>query len=166
MEANPLSDETKELFECFNLKVDSIFHNICNNVDPLYQTFSRPQDRNRMLIPYSFVRMQVILSYNSWICMLILIGTSMESLYMDFLPVRFSLIQLTSSSYAQPSTLRKWCLGEPSNLLAFKRPSNTPLYAVPSQIYSPTNKIRTILVPSLSSQLISFTKPLLLPTNI
>ncbi|RDW60563.1 hypothetical protein BP6252_11946 [Coleophoma cylindrospora] len=59
IQASPLSDETKELFDSYNLKVDTLFHNVCNNVDPLYQTFSRPQDRNRMLIPYSFVRMYI-----------------------------------------------------------------------------------------------------------
>ncbi|KAI9734260.1 MAG: hypothetical protein M1834_002364 [Cirrosporium novae-zelandiae] len=54
-----LPENLGPLLSSFNEKTDEWFYNINNNINPLYQTFSRPQDRNRMLIPYSFVRMYI-----------------------------------------------------------------------------------------------------------
>ncbi|KAH7047322.1 hypothetical protein B0J12DRAFT_118246 [Macrophomina phaseolina] len=40
-----------------NEALDTWFHRVHNSIDPLYQTFSKPQDRNRLIIPYAFVRL-------------------------------------------------------------------------------------------------------------
>lgn len=42
-----------------NAALDTWFHRVHNSIDPLYQTFSKPQDRNRLVIPYAFARLCV-----------------------------------------------------------------------------------------------------------
>ncbi|RDW82344.1 hypothetical protein BP6252_03456 [Coleophoma cylindrospora] len=59
LSSRPLSVDTQELFLSLNAQLDTWFHKISNEIDPLYQTYSTPQDRNRMLIPYASVRMYI-----------------------------------------------------------------------------------------------------------
>ncbi|KAF4536500.1 Peptidase M20 [Lasiodiplodia theobromae] len=42
-----------------NAALDTWFHRVHNSIDPLYQTFSKPQDRNRLVIPYAFARLYI-----------------------------------------------------------------------------------------------------------
>lgn len=42
-----------------NESLDTWFHRVHNSIDPLYQTFSKPQERNRLIIPYAFVRLYI-----------------------------------------------------------------------------------------------------------
>ncbi|KAL0256837.1 hypothetical protein SLS55_007646 [Diplodia seriata] len=43
----------------FNASLEGWFHRVHNSIDPLYQTFSQPQDRNRLDIPYAFARLYI-----------------------------------------------------------------------------------------------------------
>lgn len=39
-----------------NENIDTWFYKINNSINPLYQTFDGIQDRNRFLVPYSFLK--------------------------------------------------------------------------------------------------------------
>lgn len=58
--SEPISSENMELLEMSNQELDSWFHRHSTDVDPIYQSYSKPQDRNRMKIPYNLVRMYVL----------------------------------------------------------------------------------------------------------
>lgn len=58
--SEPISSENMELLEKSNQKLNSWFHRHSTDVDPIYQSYSKPQDRNRMKIPYNLVRMYVL----------------------------------------------------------------------------------------------------------
>ncbi|KAB2569624.1 Peptidase M20 domain-containing protein 2 [Lasiodiplodia theobromae] len=60
---NALSDlsmpEQEAQLVALNAALDTWFHRVHNSIDPLYQTFSKPQDRNRLVIPYAFARLYI-----------------------------------------------------------------------------------------------------------
>lgn len=53
----PLSDEAASMLQSLSTKVESWFERINLETEPLYQTFSEVQDRNRMAIPYAMLSM-------------------------------------------------------------------------------------------------------------
>lgn len=59
MSVMPLSGHTTDLISSLNSQLDNWFHKVSNEINPVYQTYSVPQDRNRLFIPYAFVRMFV-----------------------------------------------------------------------------------------------------------
>ncbi|KGO46783.1 hypothetical protein PEX1_001800 [Penicillium expansum] len=57
--AKPLLQEVVDLFTSADEKVDQWFHEINNNIHPLYQTFPERQDRNRLLMPFAFMKLYI-----------------------------------------------------------------------------------------------------------
>lgn len=55
--AKPLLQEVIDLFTSSDEQVDQWFHEINNNIHPLYQTFPERQDRNRLLMPFAFMKL-------------------------------------------------------------------------------------------------------------
>ncbi|KAJ5110183.1 hypothetical protein N7532_002828 [Penicillium argentinense] len=55
--SEPISVENLELLQESNHKLDSWYHRHSTAVDPVYQSYSKPQDRDRMKIPYNLIRM-------------------------------------------------------------------------------------------------------------
>ncbi|VUC25571.1 unnamed protein product [Clonostachys rosea] len=54
-----LTPDREAFMETSNEQVEKWFYHINNNLNPLYQTFSDKQDRNRFLIPYCFILMYI-----------------------------------------------------------------------------------------------------------
>lgn len=48
-----------DLLETSNQKLDAWYLRHSTDVDPVYQSYSKPQDRDRMKIPYNLIRMYV-----------------------------------------------------------------------------------------------------------
>lgn len=57
LQSRPIAEEISNLLTSFDERVDAWFYKLNNSVDPLYQTFPSKQDRNRLMVPYGFVRM-------------------------------------------------------------------------------------------------------------
>ncbi|CAI7604995.1 unnamed protein product [Penicillium discolor] len=57
--AKPLLQEVVDLFTSSDELVDQWFHEINNNIHPLYQTFPERQDRNRLLMPFAFMKLYI-----------------------------------------------------------------------------------------------------------
>ncbi|OQD97180.1 hypothetical protein PENSOL_c013G06366 [Penicillium solitum] len=57
--AKPLLQEVVDLFTSSDELVDQWFHEINNNMHPLYQTFPERQDRNRLLMPFAFMKLYI-----------------------------------------------------------------------------------------------------------
>ncbi|KAM0806807.1 putative Transcription factor domain-containing protein [Seiridium cardinale] len=56
LHVSPLPAEVTALLDSSNHKIDGWFYAINNSINPLYQTFHGKQDRNRFLVPYSFLK--------------------------------------------------------------------------------------------------------------
>ncbi|KAH8669088.1 hypothetical protein BX600DRAFT_497041 [Xylariales sp. PMI_506] len=56
LHSSPLPSAVVSLFETSNNRFDRWFYEINNTINPLYQTFSGKQDRNRFLVPYCFLK--------------------------------------------------------------------------------------------------------------
>lgn len=54
--AKPLFQEVLDLFTSSDELTDQWFHEINNDIHPLYQTFPEKQDRNRLLMPFAFMK--------------------------------------------------------------------------------------------------------------
>ncbi|KAI4604168.1 hypothetical protein KJ359_000296 [Pestalotiopsis sp. 9143b] len=56
LQVSPLPEDVTSLLDSSNQKIDRWFYEINNKMNPLYQTFQDKQDRNRFLVPYSFLK--------------------------------------------------------------------------------------------------------------
>ncbi|KAF7516461.1 hypothetical protein G7054_g14143 [Neopestalotiopsis clavispora] len=56
---SPLPSDVTSLLDLSNQKIDRWFYEINNKMNPLYQTFQDRQDRNRFLVPYSFLKIYI-----------------------------------------------------------------------------------------------------------
>lgn len=56
LQVSPLPVDVTSLLDSSNQKIDRWFYEINNKMNPLYQTFQDKQDRNRFLVPYSFLK--------------------------------------------------------------------------------------------------------------
>ncbi|KKK20388.1 hypothetical protein AOCH_005226, partial [Aspergillus ochraceoroseus] len=59
LQLNPMPQEAIQLLESFDQSIDRWFHKINNTIEPVYQTFVDKQDRNRFLIPYTFMKIYI-----------------------------------------------------------------------------------------------------------
>ncbi|KAJ9151755.1 Fungal transcriptional regulatory protein, N-terminal [Pleurostoma richardsiae] len=59
VQEQPMPQEIVELLASFDQRVDRWFYEINNNIEPLYQTFSSKQDRNRFMVPYAVMKVYV-----------------------------------------------------------------------------------------------------------
>ncbi|CAI7636475.1 unnamed protein product [Penicillium glandicola] len=57
--AKPLLQSVVGLFTSSDEQVDQWFHEINNNIHPLYQTFPGRQDRNRLLMPFAYIKLYI-----------------------------------------------------------------------------------------------------------
>jgi hypothetical protein len=57
LQSRPMVEHISNLLTAFDERVDAWFYKVNNAVDPLYQTFPGKQDRNRLMVPYGFIRM-------------------------------------------------------------------------------------------------------------
>ncbi|KAH8205255.1 hypothetical protein TruAng_000502 [Truncatella angustata] len=59
LHVTPLPQDVTSLLDNANGKIDRWFYDINNTINPLYQTFHGRQDRNRFLVPYSFLKIYI-----------------------------------------------------------------------------------------------------------
>ncbi|RAK95080.1 fungal specific transcription factor domain-containing protein [Aspergillus ibericus CBS 121593] len=59
LQLNPLGAAQTDLLTSFDRSIDEWFYRINNIIEPQYQTFSDKQDRNRFIIPYTFMKMYI-----------------------------------------------------------------------------------------------------------
>ncbi|ETS74222.1 hypothetical protein PFICI_14088 [Pestalotiopsis fici W106-1] len=59
LHVSPLPSDVTSLLDLSNQKIDRWFYEINNKMNPLYQTFQDRQDRNRFLVPYSFLKIYI-----------------------------------------------------------------------------------------------------------
>lgn len=57
MRCKPLSQASIDLLSASDDAVDSWLHEMTNKFHPLYQTFPEKQDRNRLLMPFAFMKL-------------------------------------------------------------------------------------------------------------
>ncbi|KAE8379011.1 hypothetical protein BDV26DRAFT_177568 [Aspergillus bertholletiae] len=59
IQQQPISSDVCRQLQLYDKQLESWFRRNEEEMDPIYQTFSKPQDRNRMAIPYNFARMHL-----------------------------------------------------------------------------------------------------------
>ncbi|CAI7567171.1 unnamed protein product [Penicillium pancosmium] len=59
MRCKPLPQAVIDLLNSSDEAVDKWLHEVTNKVHPLYQTFSEKQDRNRLLVPFGFMKLYI-----------------------------------------------------------------------------------------------------------
>lgn len=57
MRSKPLPQAAIDLLTSSDEAVDKWLHEMTNKFHPLYQTFSEKQDRNRLLVPFAFMKL-------------------------------------------------------------------------------------------------------------
>ncbi|KAE8140486.1 hypothetical protein BDV38DRAFT_279988 [Aspergillus pseudotamarii] len=59
IQEQPVTSDVCRQLQFYDKQLESWFRRNEEEMDPIYQTFSKPQDRNRMAIPYNFARMHL-----------------------------------------------------------------------------------------------------------
>ncbi|KAE8361446.1 hypothetical protein BDV27DRAFT_147803 [Aspergillus caelatus] len=59
IQEQPITSDVCRQLQFYDKQLESWFRRNDEEMDPIYQTFSKPQDRNRMAIPYNFARMHL-----------------------------------------------------------------------------------------------------------
>ncbi|KNG79935.1 hypothetical protein ANOM_011710 [Aspergillus nomiae NRRL 13137] len=59
MQRQPITSGVCRQLQLYDKQLQGWFRRNDEEMDPIYQTFSKPQDRNRMAIPYNFARMHL-----------------------------------------------------------------------------------------------------------
>ncbi|KAE8328030.1 hypothetical protein BDV39DRAFT_214591 [Aspergillus sergii] len=59
IQEQPITSDVCRQLQFYDKQLESWFRRNDEEMDPIYQTFSKPQDRNRMEIPYNFARMHL-----------------------------------------------------------------------------------------------------------
>ncbi|UDD59377.1 hypothetical protein AFCA_006797 [Aspergillus flavus] len=59
IQQQPITSDVCRQLQFYDKQLESWFRRNDEEMDPIYQTFSKPQDRNRMEIPYNFARMHL-----------------------------------------------------------------------------------------------------------
>jgi hypothetical protein len=57
LQSRLMVEQILNLLISFDERVDAWFYKVNSGVDPLYQTFPSKQDRDRLMVPYGFIRM-------------------------------------------------------------------------------------------------------------
>ncbi|KAB8254208.1 hypothetical protein BDV32DRAFT_157134 [Aspergillus pseudonomiae] len=81
IQQQPITSDVCRQLQLYDEQLQGWFRRNDEEMDPIYQTFSKPQDRNRMAIPYNFARMHL----NG----LVLYGLKPDSASNDQLRVQF-----------------------------------------------------------------------------
>lgn len=55
--AQPIPQKIVDSLVSLDQRADAWFHEINNDLDPLYQTFHEQQDRNRFMVPYTYIKL-------------------------------------------------------------------------------------------------------------
>ncbi|KAE8154374.1 hypothetical protein BDV25DRAFT_172394 [Aspergillus avenaceus] len=59
IQEQPMMPNTCQLLQTYNQELESWYRRTNQEIDPIYQTFSKPQDRNRLEIPYDYGRIYI-----------------------------------------------------------------------------------------------------------
>ncbi|GAB1201499.1 hypothetical protein APSETT445_000073 [Aspergillus pseudonomiae] len=59
IQQQPITSDVCRQLQLYDKQLQGWFRRNDEEMDPIYQTFSKPQDRNRMAIPYNFARMHL-----------------------------------------------------------------------------------------------------------